>query len=323
MRAQPFKFNGSALGRTLGDVWRRNLPLALLAFGMLAMLVVAMLGLLFDQRIITGAPAWMKPAKFALSIAIYAATLIWLLQFLRDRPRLVKVISWLALGGFATEMALITLQVVRNTTSHFNVSTTFDATVWITMGSVIVAMWLLTLGVAVLLFRRTFGPPAIVWGVRMGLIASLLGMAVAFFMTRALRQTGGSSATIGGHAVGVADGGPGLPIVGWSTTGGDLRIAHFVGIHGLQVLPIVGWLLVSFAPVWLSIRGRANLTVVAGLAWVGLTALLTWQAKRGQPLIAPDGLTLAALGGVIGVTAILAALIVARDAPQSGKGACP
>jgi hypothetical protein len=305
---------------TIGDAWRRNPPLTALVLAMLALFVVAIVGLVLDPRIIAGAPAWMKPAKFAISIAIYGATLMWLLSFLSDRPRLVSIVSWIALAGFATEMVLIAMQVIRGTTSHFNEATPFDARVFDTMAAVIVGMWLLTLFVAILLFRRNFAAPSIVWGVRIGLIAALIGMAVAFLMPQptpaqeALMDAAGSSPIVGAHAVGVADGGPGLPFVGWSTTGGDLRVPHFIGLHGLQALAIVGWLLASFAPAWLSNRGRAQLAIIAGLAWIALTLLLVWQALRAQPVTAPDALTLTALGGLIAATAILGGIVVVWNA---------
>jgi hypothetical protein len=296
--------------------WWSNRPLSILVGLMLITLAVALIGLVVDPRIVTGAPAWMKPAKFAISIAIYGATLIWLLRYIQDRPVLVRVISWIALIGFTIEMVLITMQVVRGTTSHFNFATPFDATVFRVMGGVIVGMWLLTLVVALLLFRRKFADPAIVWGVRTGIVAALLGMAVAFFMPQPTPaqlerlEADETVSIIGAHSVGVEDGGPGLPVVGWSTTGGDLRVAHFVGIHGLQVAPAIGWLIASFAPGWLSARGRGRLAIIAGLAWIGLTFLLLWQALRGQSLIAPDALTIGVgLGGLVII--VIAAVVVA------------
>jgi len=308
-------------GSVLLQAARKNLPLATLITAMLGLLAVAIVGVAIDPRVITGAPAWMKPAKFAISIAIYAATLLWLLRFVPDRPKLVAIISWGTFFGFAVEMLLITMQVVRGTTSHFNRETPFDATVFTIMGGVIVGMWLLTLVVAVLLFRRNFAAPSIVWGVRLGLTAALLGMAVAFLMPQPTPaqetriEATGSSPIIGAHAVGVEDGGPGLPIVGWSTEGGDLRVAHFVGMHGLQGLPFTGWVLASFAPAWMTAGRRARLVMVGGGFWIGLTVLLVWQALRGQPLIAPDTSTLLAFMALVGAAVMAALAVILPERP--------
>ena len=302
----------------LGGAWRRNTPLAALVLAMVALIGVALVGLVLDPRVITGAPAWMKPLKFAISVAVYGATLLWMLTFVPDRPRLVAALSWGLFLGFSFELVLIVAQVLRGTTSHFNQSTPLDAAVWYAMGATITLMWLLNAVVAVLLLRRRFAPGPVLWGVRLGLIAALIGMAVAFLMTQptpdqlAVMEAGGSSPIIGAHAVGVEDGGPGLPVVGWSTTGGDLRVAHFVGLHALQVLPLVGFALARRGPAWLTMRDRSLIVGIAGLAWIGLTVVLTWQAQRGQPVIAPDGLTLAALAGLIGLSALAASAVVVR-----------
>jgi hypothetical protein len=306
-----------------GVAWRANPPLAALVLGMLVLLVVSLLGLVVDSRIITGAPAWMKPLKFAVSIAIYGGTLLWLLTFIPDRPRLVKALSWGLALGFAFEMVLIAMQAARGTTSHFNEATAFDAAVWRVMGATIVVMWLLNAVVALLLARRRFASPPIVWGVRLGLVVALAGMAVAFLMAQptpaqeALADATGASPIVGAHAVGVADGGPGLPVVGWSTTGGDLRVGHFVGLHALQGLPLIGLTLVRFGPTWLSLRDRSRLVAIAAAVWIGVTALLTWQALRGQSLIAPDMLTLAGFGGFFAVIAVAAAAVIAWGRTES------
>ena len=302
----------------IAGVWRRNPPLVALVLSMLVVAVVALLGLAVDPRVITGAPAWMKPLKFAVSITIYGATLLWMLTFIPDRPRLVAAVSWGVFLGLGIEMVLIVMQVLRNTTSHFNQETPFDAAVFTAMGAVIAGMWLLNAIVAFLLARRRFAEAPIVWGVRLGLVAGLLGMTVAFLMTQptpdqdALIAATGSSSIVGAHAVGVADGGPGLPVVGWSTDGGDLRVAHFVGLHGLQVLPLLGLALVRFGPPWLPMRDRARLVGVTAAFWIALTLLLTWQALREQPLIAPDALTLLALGLLIAVTAGVSGAVLVR-----------
>jgi hypothetical protein len=305
--------------RALGtQAWRRNPPLVALVVMMLVVAAVALLGLVVDPRVITGTPAWMKPLKFAISIAIYGATLLWMLTFIPDRPRLVAVISWGIFLALGIEMVLIVMQVLRNTTSHFNQATPFDAAVFSTMGSLIAGLWLLNAIVAFLLARRRFAEAPIVWGVRLGLIAGLLGMAVAVLMTLptpeqdAMDAATGSSSIVGAHSVGVEDGGPGLPVVGWSTEGGDLRVAHFVGLHALQILPLLGLALTRFGPPWLPMRDRSRLVGVAAAFWIALILLLTWQALRGQSLIAPDTLTLSALGLLIAMLAIAVTAVLAR-----------
>lgn len=44
----------------------------------------------------------------------------------------------------------------------------------------------------------------------------------------------------GGHGVGVANDAPGIPLLNWSVTGGDLRETHFISLHALHVVPLAG-----------------------------------------------------------------------------------
>lgn len=301
-------------------LWRTNRPLAALVASMLVALVAFLAGLALDARVVTGAPVWMKPAKFAASIAIYGATLAWLLSFLRERrPLLVPIVSWATAVLLGGEMAIIALQAARGTTSHFNNATPLDEALWSAMGSMIAVVWVMAVVVAFLLWRYPFPDRAMGWAIRTGAVVSVVGMAVAFLMTLPTpAQLATDSSIIGAHAVGVADGGPGLPFVGWSTTGGDLRIAHFVGMHALQVLPLLAWALARFGPPWLTTAARTRLGGIAAAGYLGLLALLTWQALRGQPLVAPDAATLAAAVGLLALVAAAVTVVLAgaRRAPS-------
>jgi hypothetical protein len=302
----------------LRRAWQINRPLTLVGAAMLALLAATLVGLVVDDRAITGAPAWMKPAKFAISIAVYSFTLLWLLTFVEGRRRLVALVTWGTAVAFVVEMIAIVGQVVRGTTSHFNVATSFDAAVWGTMGAAIAGLWLLNLLTAILLLRQRPPRPAFAWGLRLGVLIAAIGMALAFLMTQptpaqeAAAAAGQAMPIAGAHAVGVEDGGPGLPIVGWSTEGGDLRVAHFVGLHGMQIVPLLGWLVASWRAPWLRSRERVALVGIAGLGYLGLVLLLTWQALRGQPLIAPDALTLAALAALLVATGMSVLAVVRR-----------
>lgn len=282
----------------LGRAWSFSRPLTFVGVAMVLTLVAALAGVLFDPRVITGAPAWLKPAKFAISISIYCFTLLWLLTFVRGRPRLVGLVAWATAIALGIEMVIIAGQVVRGTTSHFNVGTYLDMALWGTMGVFVVVAWLANLLTAVLLLVQRHPDPAFAWSLRLGVLVSFVGMGVAFLMSvptaeqLAASEAGERFLVAGAHSVGVEDGGPGLPVTGWSTEGGDLRVAHFFGLHGLQALPVFGLLLVSFAPGWLGLRDRLTLVWVGGLSYLGLVVVLTWQALRGQPLVSPDLLTL-------------------------------
>lgn len=301
--------------------WAASPPLTAVSLAMIVLLVATVVGLIADPRVITGAPAWLKPAKFAVSIAIYSFTFGWLLTVIDGYPRLVRLATWVTVIGFVIEMLLIAGSAALGLTSHFNVSSPAHTAVWSTMASAIVATWTASLVVAVLLLRQRTGrmaDPAFAWALRLGVLISSAGMAVAFFMTsptadQLTQATAGHGMPIAGaHAVGVSDGGPGLPVLGWSTAGGDLRAPHFFGLHALQLLPLLGLALLRFAPTWLDAAARARLVVTGGLGYFGFVALTTWQALRGQPLLSPDWVTLAAAAVLVAGTLGAAALIADR-----------
>ncbi|MDQ3306933.1 MAG: hypothetical protein M3499_00990 [Actinomycetota bacterium] len=298
--------------------WQLNRPLTLVGLLMVGVLAITLVGLVVDPRVITGDPAWLKPTKFAISISIYSFTLLWLLTFVRGHARLVRLVSWGTAMALGVEMVLIAGAVVFGTTSHFNVATPLNAAVWGAMGLAIALTWILNLVAVVLLLFQRLPDPAFAWSLRLGLIVSSVGMAVAFFMTApTAEQLAAKELTIAGaHSVGVDDGGPGLPVVGWSTVGGDLRAPHFVGLHALQALPLVGFLIARLAPGWLFPGHRRALVCTAGLAYLGLVLLLTWQALRGQPVASPDAVTLGALAALVAAagSATGAVLLHARRA---------
>jgi hypothetical protein len=126
-------------------------------------------------------------------------------------------------------------------------------------------------------------------------------------------QAGEQVTAIGAHSVGVEDGGAGLLLLGWSTEGGDLRVPHFVGLHAMQILPLIGWLLTRRGVQQrISARGRLYFVWITGLTYLGLIVLLTWQALRGQSVIAPDGATWLALLTLFGGGLLLSGTVYLR-----------
>ena len=310
---------------TIRSVARECRSLTVFCVAMVALAVVCLAGLALDPRLLGGQPIWAKPLKFSISFVLYSATLAWMISLVaapRTRRWARRAGTVVAVAG-TIEMVAIVGQVVRGRASHFNVATALDTAVWSVMGTTIVVLSLATAALGVLLLRERGLAVDTAWAVRLGLVVTLLGMAVAFLMTGptgaqvAAAQSTGAMPTAGAHAVAVPDGGPGLPLVGWSTTGGDLRIAHFVGLHALQGLPLLVialTLLAARVPALRDARTRARLVGVAGAAWTGLTVLLTWQALRGQPLIAPDGATILAAAVLVVATAAGTLLVLHRGA---------
>ncbi|MCB2409105.1 hypothetical protein [Hymenobacter lucidus] len=238
------------------------------------LVVLALLLLPFDDRLVLGLHVWFKPLKFALSDIIYVWTLGWLLADLpAAAQRAVRRISWGVGISIMVEILVIFLQAARGTTSHFNIGTALDGLLFSTMGifimlNTVLLMWALGL----MLRHRPFGPEAYVWGMRLGVVLFLVGSAV-----------GGSMIHHLGHTVGGADGGPGLPGLGWSTRHGDLRAAHFLGLHALQALPLFGWLLTRYFP-QLQNRGQAVGITLFALLYTSGVAWLYWHAMQGLPL---------------------------------------
>lgn len=314
---------------TTGDARPRvrlHRPLLVLAVVSLLGVVVCIVALAVDPREILGQPAWTKPLKFSISLAVYAVTLAWMIGLATRRQRLLSVVGNVVVVGLVLEMIVIVGAVVTNTTSHFNVSTPLATAVWSVMAASIVVVWLSTIVVALVLFRAPLGDGARSLAIRAGLVIGLVGMALAFLMTGPTAdQLNDYQGIAGAHAVGVADGGAGIPILGWSTEGGDLRIPHFVGMHALQVLPLVAIaleLLARRVSVLRSATVRFRLVLAAVVGFAGLVALVLWQAMRGQSIVAPDGLTLGSGAALVLVVIVLAILALVRgDRSRNGDAA--
>ncbi|MDX2268614.1 MAG: hypothetical protein NW208_10950 [Bryobacter sp.] len=233
----------------------------------LGMLALALVGMLVDQRQILGINAWSKPAKFLISSVLYLWTFGWLLTLV-EVPQPSK--EWA--GGVAAAMIFfenvaISGQALRGVRSHYNTTTAFNGMVFSVMGLMIVINTLVICLVLWWFFTNARPlPAAALWGCRLGLFLAVLAS-----------LEGGYMAQYGSHAVGVRDGGPGLPFLNWSKEAGDLRISHFIGLHGMQVLPWAGFLLSELG-------AGAGIWVVA-LFHYGAFLLTFLQAVARKPLL--------------------------------------
>ena len=292
-----------------GIRWHR--PLLVLAAAMGVLVAVCLIGLVVDPRQSLGVNVWEKPLKFAISTAIYAVTWSWLIGQLQRFQRVAWWAGTISAILLLIELVIITGAAAAGITSHFNVSTPVNTVLWSIMAASIGTLWVATFVVSIILFRNPLGDRARTLAIRAGALIALAGMALAFLMTGpTAAQLDDWQGIAGAHTVGLADGGPGLPLLGWSTVAGDLRIPHFIGMHALQVIPLA-LILIALAArrvaVLRDVDVRYRLVAIVSATYVAVLAVLTWQALRGQSIVAPDAATTTA-------TLVIAALALAAAA---------
>jgi hypothetical protein len=218
--------------------------------------------------------------------------------------------------ALVVEQVLIVWAAATGTTSHFNVSNSVHVVVWAVMAMAITTLYLCTFATSIALFFLRLPTPALTVAVRAGAVIALLGIGVAFLMTGPTpTQLSAPDGIVGAHTVGIADGGPGVPLLGWSTVGGDYRVAHFVGMHALQVLPLVALLVAAAGRrlPWLAHpTTQVRIVVVVAVAWAAGTVLLTVQAAIGQSVVHPAGTVGTVAWSLVVVAAAASAAILLR-----------
>lgn len=203
------------------------------AHGVLAL--ACAVGVLFPGERVGGAHQLVKPLKFALSIGIFLATMSLCLPMLSVTSPTRRGFAWLLAISMILEMAAVLVQGLRGQGSHYNEAAAFDRAVWRTM---LVAILAATVAMAAIAVVATTRPLRAADGQALTAVSTLAWRAGLWaFQLAAI--SGFAMGGRGQHTVGAADGGPGLPGVGWSLAHGDLRISHFVALHALQLLPVV------------------------------------------------------------------------------------
>jgi hypothetical protein len=271
------------------------------------------------------APAWLKPAKFAFSTMIAGWSFAFCIASTRILPRVTRALDIGLAAALAIEIALIDMQAARGTTSHFNLATPFDAAVFQVMGVSILCIWLGMLLLTIVLFRQPYASSAWGWSLRLGMVLAVIGtgsgglMVVPNSRQLAEAHASGRLPIAGAHTVGAPDGGPGLPVTGWSADHGDLRVAHFLGMHGLQILPLLAWWMARRrshgepGQVGGDDRTQRNLVFAMAASYLALFGLILWQAFRGQSIAQPDRLSLASFTAWVVLTGVAVVTIRGKE----------
>lgn len=231
------------------------------------------LGLFLDDRTLMGVNVWVKPLKFFLSVGIYTLTVGYLITYYPYSNTKKHVIRNLTSVTLLLEMAIITFQAARGVQSHYNTSSVFDAILFQSMGILIgINVFIMVLFVVDTIRLKLNTSKSVQYAILLGWIIVIFGS-----------WAGGQMIAQMSHNVGVADGGEGLPLLNWSTVAGDLRVAHFFGLHAIQIIPLfaVGLNRTKI----LSVRSHLTTVLFFGLCYAGWLGFVFYQAKRAMPFI--------------------------------------
>lgn len=321
------------------DLVRTQKPLLTTAALMCALALFALAAMAFDDRVLLGVSVWTKPLKFAVAFALYSITLAWLLAHPHRGSRWTRRLATVFAATAVIDVGFIVAQAARGTFSHFNeADDPVNAIGQIVFASGVPGLFFANLAIAGILVWQRVGDRATTLAIRAGLVLSVVGMALGYLVGFAGAQVQPDAA---GHLVelnarhtfGAPDGGPMIPIVGWSSTAGDLRIPHFLGLHGMQVLLLVAFALsVASArrPALRADRARSVIVGAVAVAYAATLAITLWQALRGQSLVHPDLSTVLAavvaaavsIGGLVWFWPVTSPPVAALDA-QSGSDPQP
>jgi hypothetical protein len=266
--AESMSQNGRGPSWVLRELLARHRTLSLFGIALLVAMVPTAIALGLDDRTLRGASVWLKPLKFMLSIGVLSLTTAWFVGHLPQphrRGRWVAAVATMVIGAGSFELAYITLQAARGLGSHYNVDGIFHAVMYPLMGLGAIVLTASQPLLAWLLWRH---PDSRIPGVYR--VSVLAGLTLTFVLG------GGVGALLSGQQPPAV---AGMPLLGWSPSGGDLRPAHFLGIHSEHLLPAAGLLLATFAPS----RGRLGLAALSLLHVATFGALVAVAVAARSP----------------------------------------
>jgi hypothetical protein len=278
----------------LQQAWRVSRGVTILVVQNVFLLTISLVARIFDDAQLNGISVWDKPIKFSLSFLAFGPMLLWLFSRVTSTRTVrigVGILGW----SMVLEGSLIFLQSFRGVASHFNNATSFDASVYSAMAAGVGIFALAGTIVGFVSARKNLGHDAVGLATKISVPMMTFGAILAFAMTVPKPgQVEAGSKIVGAHTVNGVDGGKGLPLLGWSTEFGDLRVAHFIGLHSLQFVPLVALLLVALnrrGIVRSTVRAQRQAVALFAAGYGGLIITTFVQAQRDLPVTKLDSLT--------------------------------
>jgi hypothetical protein len=257
----------------LGQLLRRQRVLSRFALALLLLLVPVLVASMIDTRTLDGVSVWAKPAKFLFSIAVHVLTFAWFVGYVRSDQRetpWMRCVVGVLIAANIFELAWIGWQAAHGLHSHFNYDTPFFGMMYALMGAAVLLIVGANIPLAWAIWRHPADDlrPEYRAAVIIGLLFTVvLGGGFGIYMSQQI-----------GHAVGAGTGH--LPLFGWSRAGGDLRVAHFFGIHAEQAIPLLALSVAGLK------RATRRVSILAGsAAYAGLTVATFIQALEGRPFL--------------------------------------
>ena len=258
----------------LAELRERQPALAAVAFAYLAFFAITAALPVVDGRLLDGVSVWAKPAKFFLSSGVFMLTSAWFFGYVRPERRRAPALVWsmrLLIAAATFELAYITVQAALGQRSHYNQSDLAHFALYGMMGAAALLMLATKIPLAIEIWRRPTRDldPTLRLAVTFGIALTVaLGALSGLYMSQQY-GTGHNVGAVGGAA----------PLFGWNRAGGDLRVAHFLGMHGEQILPLVAvaasW---AFGGTW-----ARRMVIASSVAIAALTVAVFAQALLGRP----------------------------------------
>lgn len=258
---------------TLGALGRPEPALVRIGLVMGWVLALSLFAIAMDDRQLGGLSVWVKPAKFAASVMVWCWTMAWCFGALPAdvvRQRAARIIIWGTIICGTYEVGWISLRSAFGLPSHFAKDIIGNIGYGVMgLGAVALCALAAWLGILVLRSCKPELPSAMRQAIGFGLVISgvtgvITGATISVF----------ASPYIGG--AGAA--GPWPPFF-WAAHGGDLRIAHFIGIHAMQALPLLAMILAAIPRL-----KAAPLVQLGAVLWLAFTGFAFAQALRGIAL---------------------------------------